>query len=340
MGWNFSRLPQTITFDPLEDKTYGDAPFLLEATSSSGLDVSFQVISGPAILNEDELTITGAGTVQVRAEQSGNIDYDPAPSVLRTFDVEKGSQSITFNALEAKTYGDDSFTLEATGGESSSPVTYESSNPDVATIDGDELTITGAGTTTITASQAGDENFFAATDVEQELTVNKADQSITFDPIADYEIGVDTDPIILNATVSSELEVSYAVSGPASLNGNLLTPTNAGTVTVTASQSGNENYNAAPEMEVSFEVIESTTLGISKVVLHIYPNPALSHFELRGLNGINIASIAIYSLNGELVKTYKEAHGPKKVGELSPGVYFVKVHQENKGFHTARLVVR
>ena len=340
VGWNFSRLPQTITFDPLEDKTYGDAPFLLEATASSGLDVSFQIISGPASLDDNELTITGVGTVQVRAEQSGDIDYEPAPSVLQTFDVEKASQTITFNALEAKTYGDDSFTLEATGGESSSPVTYESSNTDVATVDGNEVTIVGAGSTTITASQVGDENYLSAADVEQLLTVNKADQTITFDEIADYEIGVDTEPIMLAATSSSGLEITYAIDGPANLDGNELTPTGVGTVSITASQPGNSNYNAADDVEVSFEVTESTTLGISKVVLQIYPNPALSHFELRGLNGINIASIAIYSLNGELVKTYKEAHGPKKVGELSPGVYFVKVHQENKGFHTARLVVR
>ncbi|MEQ8629556.1 T9SS type A sorting domain-containing protein [Ekhidna sp.] len=340
VGWIFSRLPQTITFDALDDKTYGDAPFTLEATASSGLDVSFQLISGPASLDGDQLTITGVGTVQVRAEQSGNIDYEPAPSVLQTFDVEKASQTITFSTLETKTYGDDSFILSATGGASSSPVSFESSNPDVATVDGNEVTIVGAGSTTITASQDGDENYLSAADVEQLLTVNKADQTITFDEIADYEIGVDTEPIMLAATSSSGLEITYAIDGPANLDGNELTPTGVGTVSITASQPGNSNYNAADDVEVSFEVTESTTLGISKVVLHIYPNPALSHFELRGLNGINIASIAIYSLNGELVKTYKEAHGPKKVGELSPGVYFVKVHQENKGFHTARLVVR
>ncbi|WP_424961382.1 T9SS type A sorting domain-containing protein [Ekhidna sp.] len=340
VGWIFSRLPQTITFEPLEDNTFGDAPFTLEATASSGLDVSFQVISGPALLDGEQLTITGTGTVQVRAEQSGNIDYEPAPSVLQTFDVDKASQTITFDPLETKTYGDNSFILSATGGASTSAVIFESSNPDVATVDGNEVTIVGAGSTTITATQDGDENYLSAVDVEQLLTVNKADQIITFDEIADYEMGVDTEPVMLEATSTSGLDIIYTVDGPASLDGNELTPTGAGTVSVTASQSGNSNYNAADDVEVSFEVTESTTLGISEVVLQIYPNPVSESFELKGLNGLNVTSIIVYSLNGNLVKTYKEVHGSKEVGELSPGVYFIKVHQENQDIHTVRLVVR
>ncbi len=59
-------------------------------------------------------------------------------------------------------------------------VTYTSSNTDVATVSGSTITIVGAGTSTITASQAGNDDYNAASDVEQVLTVGKADQTITF----------------------------------------------------------------------------------------------------------------------------------------------------------------
>jgi hypothetical protein len=41
---------QTITFGALARKTYGDAPFTVSATASSGLPVSFSIVSGPATI--------------------------------------------------------------------------------------------------------------------------------------------------------------------------------------------------------------------------------------------------------------------------------------------------
>ena len=39
-----AELAQTITFGPLADKVFGDAPFALSATASSGLPVSFSIV--------------------------------------------------------------------------------------------------------------------------------------------------------------------------------------------------------------------------------------------------------------------------------------------------------
>lgn len=88
-------------------------------------------------------------------------------------EVSKISQTITFMALTDKTYGDASFTLSATAS-SSLGVSYTSSNTSVATINGNTVTIVGAGSTTISASQAGDASYAAATNATQGLTVNKA----------------------------------------------------------------------------------------------------------------------------------------------------------------------
>src|SRR5439155_12832800 len=78
---------QTITFGALAGKTYGDAPFTVSATASSGLSVSFSIVSGPATIAGNTVTITGAGTVTVRASQSGDTNWNAAPSVDQSFAV-------------------------------------------------------------------------------------------------------------------------------------------------------------------------------------------------------------------------------------------------------------
>jgi hypothetical protein len=84
----FPKLDQTIAFDQLSDKTYGDAPFQVVGTASSGLPVTFSVVSGPATLAGNTVTITGAGAVTVRASQPGDANYNPAANVDRTFNVQ------------------------------------------------------------------------------------------------------------------------------------------------------------------------------------------------------------------------------------------------------------
>ena len=61
----------------------------LAASATSGLDVSFSVISEPAILDGNVLTLTGLGTVTVRASQAGNDAFNPATEVEQSFEVHR-----------------------------------------------------------------------------------------------------------------------------------------------------------------------------------------------------------------------------------------------------------
>jgi regulation of enolase protein 1 (concanavalin A-like superfamily) len=169
-----SKADQTITFGPLAAQTYGNSPFTLSATASSGLPVSY-ASSNPAVatVSGNTVTIIGAGTTTITASQAGNENYNAAPSVPQTQTVNQASQTITFAALPAKAVGDAPFTLGATAS-SGLPVSYTSSDPAVATVSGDTVTIVAAGTTTITASQAGNTNYAPAPDVAQPFTVNGA----------------------------------------------------------------------------------------------------------------------------------------------------------------------
>ena len=65
-------------------------------------------------------------------------------------------------------------------------------------------------------------------------------------------------PFDISATVDTGFELSYEVSGPASVNDNTITLNGTeGEVTVTVSQAGNENYNET-SASTSFEVIDQS----------------------------------------------------------------------------------
>lgn len=118
----------------------------------------------------------GMYPITVNGATSGNYDIS---FVNGTMTVQpKQNQVITFPAPATKTYGNADFSTGASSTNNTIPITYTSSNTGVATITGNTIHITGAGTTTITAKQAGNDGYFPATDVVRTLTVNKAALSI------------------------------------------------------------------------------------------------------------------------------------------------------------------
>jgi len=97
----------TTELDRLPDRTYGDAPFTVSATASSGLPVSFSVVSGPAITSGTDgtqVSIRGTGAVTLRASQPGNATYLPAPDVDQTFSILPAVLTITADD-KTRTYG-------------------------------------------------------------------------------------------------------------------------------------------------------------------------------------------------------------------------------------------
>jgi subtilase family serine protease len=91
------KMPQAINFTSLpKTATYGVKPFTLIANGgASGNPVVFSLISGPAKLSGKTLTITGAGTVVVAANQAGNSMFAPATQVTRSMIVDKASLTVT-----------------------------------------------------------------------------------------------------------------------------------------------------------------------------------------------------------------------------------------------------
>jgi len=164
-------------------------------------------------------------------------------AALLTVNIQT-AQIITFGTLPAKTFGGSTYAL-ATTTSSGLPISYSSDNTGVISISGNIATIVGAGTANITASQAGNTDYTAATPVIQAQVVNKANQTITFGALT--TIPHTNAPFGLTGTASSGLTVTYVSGTPgvATVAGSTLTPVSAGSAVITASQAGNANYNAA-----------------------------------------------------------------------------------------------
>ncbi|TKC09872.1 T9SS type B sorting domain-containing protein [Pedobacter polaris] len=232
------RAAQTITFAATASTTYGTADFDPGAASTNtGIAIAYSSSdTNVATIVAGKIHIVAPGTVTILANQAGDVNHDAASTVSQTLTINKASQVISFAALVNKTYNDIPFNLNATGGGSNNSLTYVSSNTNVATIIGNEVTIVGAGTTTITASQAGNSNYLAAVDVTQSLVVNKA--AATFSLAG------------LTQTFDGTAKAVTATTAPANLTGVAITydgsttiPVNAGTYAVVASLT-NDNYTA------------------------------------------------------------------------------------------------
>jgi hypothetical protein len=102
---------------------------------------------------------------------SGNNGADVQIITATYISAAKTNQSITFSSIGNKTYGTGDFTPGATAS-SGLPVSYTSSNTNVATIVDGNIRIIGAGSTVITASQAGNSTYNPATYVTQTFIVN------------------------------------------------------------------------------------------------------------------------------------------------------------------------
>ncbi|MFZ4057265.1 MAG: CARDB domain-containing protein [Ferruginibacter sp.] len=141
----------------------------LNATSSSGLPVSYQLISGNATINGDSISVTSVGTVIVKAIQQGSDVFAPAVPKFDTILVVQGSQSIVFNTIPDQIYSSTPFTLTASS--SSGLVVSYSIVSGNASINGNQITATGLGTVTVQANQPGNLNYSAATSVQQSFCI-------------------------------------------------------------------------------------------------------------------------------------------------------------------------
>ncbi len=179
-----------------------------------------------------------------------NTTSDHLPVSARFLLSSKTDQTITFNSLVAKIFGVAAFALNGNAS-SGLLVTYSSSDPTIASINGNYLTVLKTGTVNITASQSGSSDFNAASDVTQALTINKGIQTISFNTLPEKTLG--DLPFNTLATTNSSLVVNFSTrSDKITINGAQITLVKSGRVYIRASQSGDVNYDSAASVVQSF----------------------------------------------------------------------------------------
>jgi hypothetical protein len=296
----------------------------------SGATISFTVdgsaagsattnASGIATFSTYNPSALSVGSHNVQASFAGatisSTSYGSSISGTQTLTVTQASQTITFGALANKNYGDTPFTVSATGGGSGNPVNFTAVPSGVCTsggTNGSTITIAGAGSCTVTAHQAGNTSYAAATDMPQSFTVSPAIPTITVtDPMPTYDgsphaatasaVGVDG-----HTAVNGTFNFTYDGSGTA--------PTNAKTsyAVIANFTSTDPNYaNASGNGTLTIKQAASTTT----VTGGTFTFDASAHaatVAVTGVGGLNLTPTATYS--GGCIAA------PMNVAETSPNV--------------------
>ena len=133
--------------------------------------------NAPEITNVGDMVTEPLGIVESQGTHIAAIPSLFMAQLNERLTAIRQNQTINFSALPAKTYGNADFSGGASSLNATQPIVYTSNNIAVATIVSGNIHIVAAGTADITASQAGDGTYPAAS-VTKTLTVNKASLSI------------------------------------------------------------------------------------------------------------------------------------------------------------------
>jgi len=282
----------------------------------------------PSGLNFDRTTgiISGTPTVPNPITSYVVTAYNTGGQSSFTISVEgvKGPETITFGPLPIKTYGDLDFPPGATSTNDSIPIIYTSSNPAVDTIINGEIHIIGAGTSTITASQAGNGGYLPAKPVSQLLTVNPAPLTITADnKTRDFGIPNPVLTITYSGFVYNET-VAQLITQPVITTTAVITSP-VGQYPITASGAAAINYtfiyvpgtltiNPVPQMLVVPNAFTPNGDGINDV------------WNIKSLSDFPKCTVSVYNRYGSLVyqsKGYPQPWDGTSNGKPLPvGTYY------------------
>jgi cyclophilin family peptidyl-prolyl cis-trans isomerase len=254
--FTISQASQTITFPSITNQVLPVTPLLLKATSSVGLQIAYSLISNsPATLtNGNTLRINGPGAITIVANQAGTNVYLPATPVTNSFRAASNQTIGALPVIPNRTYTNPSANITITPipkASSGLPVSFsvKSGPASLLYTNSNSVTfsITGAGTVILSADQSGNSNFFAASQITNSFVVAKAMQnfsSFTGLP-AKLTNGIAPFTVTIPSTSSGLTPVLLRASGAGFESNNTITITNAGILTLTATNAGNSNYLAA-----------------------------------------------------------------------------------------------
>ena len=254
-------------------KTFGDAPFDLVAPTSNSTATFSYTSSNTAVATVagSTITIVGAGTATITANQANSVDYGSA-TTSATLTVGQQTTILSNFSVPAKTFGNAPFNLVSPTTNSNATIVYTSSNTAVATIVGSTITIVGAGTSTITASQSSNTNYTAGSTTTT-LVVSQATTVLSNFSVPAKTFGNAAFTVVAPTTNSTgSIVYSSSDTTVATITGTTITIVGGGTATITASQAGTTNYTAATTTATLTVNKATTTLSAFTVSAKTFGN--------------------------------------------------------------------
>ena len=271
----------TFTSTPPSSAVIGGTYPVTASGGASGNPVTFSVdpsANGSCSISGATVTFVAVGTCVIDANQAGNANYEAATQVQQSFELDPGTQTITFTSTPPKSaVVGSTYTPTATGGGSGNPVTFsiDPSANGSCSISGATVTFVAVGTCVIDANQAGNANYEAATQVQQSFDPDSVAQSITFTSTPPKPAVIEgTYPVTASGGASGNpvtFSVDPSANGSCSISGATVTLVAVGTCVIDANQAGNAGYEAATQVQQSFAVVGTQSITFTTTS----PSPAV-----------------------------------------------------------------
>ena len=250
-------------------KTFDDPDFTIPVTSNSSGTLSLFALTPNIIsLVGDSASILGAGTTIVSVTQAESSNFNSLTVSLNVTINKKSTHTISISDV-FKTYGDPVFTLSPI---SSSTGSY-TFTPDIAgvvSIINNLVSITRAGTTTITVNQSADENY-EATSTTFKIFVGKGVSSLNF---IDITKTFGDESFTITPTTNSTGAITYTVSDTriGSATGNLIAINGAGSTKIKIEQSSDDKFSSKI-IYVNLTVLKASHNVIFNDIVKTYGDP-------------------------------------------------------------------
>jgi large repetitive protein len=241
--------------------------------------ISYAVSSGTCTLNGAVLTPGDAGSLcEVEVTRALSTNYNSFTSAPISITIQQATPTLGTLVLATKTYGDAPFAFSAPSATYNSASvagswSYASAQTSVATINGDTATITGGGTSSITAtfSPTDSTNYTTATTAST-LTVDKAVPTFSWSNVDatynDADITI-VSPAVATTAATGTWTYSSADTSVVTVSGTKFDVGNAGSAVITATftPSNTTNYVSGETTTMTFTVgrANQASLGISSV---------------------------------------------------------------------------
>lgn len=289
---------QSIVFGPEPSLNVGGTGTVGATGGASGQSVIF------TSLTMSICTVTGstvsalkAGICAIAANQDGNDDYNAAAQATQNIGVGKGAQTINFNAAPSLRVNGTGM-VSAMGGASGQSVIITSLTTVVCTVIDSTVSAANAGTCIVAANQAGYDDYDAAPQITQNITVNKATQTLKFGPRPSLSINGTATVSASGGASGQPVEFSSLTMSVCNVSGSTVMGLAIGTCTVAANQNGNANYEPAPERTQSFPVEPSVPTAPTGLIATAGDRSVSIGFVAPASDGGAAISNYQYSLNG------------------------------------------